>query len=169
MVVKNKPWMLIALISLAAIISISLVLRSNSDKRHIQRQFKRLSDAVSFTSGESLIAHGLSSKRLGDLFAEESTLSIPVHGLSGRYSRTELVRNALGAKNMCERLNLDFFDLTVDITEPSQAQVTTTARLKGQTLSGDTFNDVRELHCALKKNKGHWLFTACRIDSIITR
>jgi len=169
MVTKNKSWLLIGLIGLIAIVSISLVLRFSNEKRHIQKQLRRLSDAVSFASGEGLIAHGLKSKRTGELFAEETTLSIPVYGLTGRYSRTEIVQNALGAKNTCTRLSLDFYDLTIDIPEPSRARVNTTARLKGQTISGESFNEVRELYCDFNKINGHWLFTACTVDSIITR
>lgn len=169
MVNKNKPWLQIGLIGLVTIISISLVLRFNNEKRHVRKQFNRLSEAVSFAGGEGLIAHGLKSNRLADLFAEETTLSIPVHGLTGQYSRTEIIQNALAAKNMCERLSLDFYDLAINISDQSQAQVTTTARVKGHTFGGEAFNDVRELHCDLRKIKGHWLFTACRVDSIITR
>lgn len=169
MVTKNKPWMLIGLIGLTAVVSISLILRFTNEKRHIQKQFNRLSETISFAQGEGLIAHGLKSKRVGELFAEETTLNIPVHGLTGRYSRTDIVQNALGAKNTCTRLSLTFYDLIIDIPEPSRASVTTTARLKGQTFSGESFSEVRELNCDLKKIHDNWLFTACTVDSIITR
>lgn len=169
MVTKHKSWILIGFMSLAAFVSISLILRLGNEKRHIQKQFKRLSDAVSFASGEGLIAHGLKSKRIGELFTEEATLNIPVNGLTGRYSRTEIIQNALGAKNTCSRLSLDFYDLTINISEPSRASVTTTAGLRGQTFSGQSFSEVRELLCDLNKIDGHWLFTACTVDSIITR
>lgn len=169
MVIQVNKFVLAAVVCVVALAVIGRISHVRSDRYRIQRNFARLSELAAVKTGEGLISKGRKSDSLGGLFTAESTLSTPVSELSGVYSRQEITQTALGLKTQCERLSLDFFDLNIEKTGPNTATCGVTARLQGKLDSGDVFDEVRELECQLVEEGGHWLFSECIADRIVTR
>ncbi len=164
-----KPHVLISIAILALLAGFITLFRMGGESHRIRRQFSRLSSAIAVKPGENPIAQAVKSNRLAEHFAEETTLDIPVHGFRGRYLRTDISRHVLAVKQHFERLSLDFHDVSITLTTDTEADVITTARLRGRTQAGETINEVRELACQLVKIDGDWRFKAMTVDAVITR
>lgn len=160
-----------AIVAAAVIVSGALLhwmLRDGESER-VRRRFDRLAELAEVVPGAHIVATGLSSRGLADLFTDPATLRTPLHDLGGTYSRQQIAQNALALKGGCERLTLTFVDLETRFPSPGNAVSTVTARLKGVHRTGGEFAETRELECRLVKADGEWRFADCTVVEVLKR
>ncbi len=156
-----------ALVLLVLLIGGGIAYR-RSDRVQIRRRFNRLADLAGRSPTESMIAMAARSEQLSNLFAAKTELSIPVRGLTGEYSRREIVQSAVRVKSQAESIELDFHDLKIREISGDNALCTVTARLRA-VINGERINEVRELDCRLVREEGRWVFSSFSVAEILQR
>lgn len=141
----------------------------DSESNRVRRRFDRLSELARVVPGAHIVATGLASRNLAELFTDPATLRTPLHEFGGTYSRQQIVQSALALKGSCERLELTFADLDTRFPSPGNAVCTVTARAKGVHRSGGAFAETHELDCKLVKDDGEWRFTDCTVVDVLVR
>jgi len=111
MVVNLRKAVIVAAAVLAAGALLNWMLRDDEADR-VRKRFERLAELAEVAPGAHIVATGLASRGLADLFTDPATLRTPLHDLGGgTYSRQQIAQNALALKGGCERLTLTFVDL----------------------------------------------------------
>lgn len=139
-----------------------------SDRVQIRRRFNRLADLAGRSPTESMIAMAARSEQLSNLFADRTTLAVPIRGLTGEYSRREIVQSAVSAKSQAESIQLDFHDMRIRDISGDNAHCTVTARLRA-VINGERINEVRELDCHLVREAGRWVFKSFSVAEVLQR
>lgn len=142
----------------------------DDEAARVRKRFDRLAELAEVAPGAHIVATGLASRGLADLFTDPATLRTPLHELGGgTYSRQQIAQNALALKGGCERLTLTFVDLETRFPSSGNAVSTVTARLKGVHRTGGEFAETRELECRLVKADGEWRFADCTVVEVLKR
>ena len=139
-----------------------------SDRVQIRRRFNRLAVLAGRGPSDSMIAMAARSEQLSSLFADRTTLAVPITGLTGEYSRREIVQSAIRVKSLAESIQLDFHDLRIRDISGDNAYCTVTGRLRA-VISGERINEVRELDCHLVREDGRWVFKSFSVAEVLQR
>lgn len=169
MVVNLRKAVIVAAAVIVAGALLHWMLR-DSEADRVRERFDRLAELAEVAPGAHIVATGLASNRLAELFTDPATLRTPLHELGGgTYSRQQIVQSALALKGGCERLSLAFVDLDTRFPSPGTAVSTVTARLKGVHRSSGAFDETHELECRLVKTDGEWRFADCTVVDVLVR
>ena len=168
MVVNLRKAVIVAAALMVAGAILHWMLRDDVAAR-VRQRFDRLAELAEVAPGAHIVATGLASNRLAELFTDPATLRTPLHELGGTYSRQQITQSALALKGGCERLSLAFIDLDTRFPSPGTAVSTVTARLKGVHRTGGAFAETRELGCRLVKEDGEWRFADCTVVDVLVR
>lgn len=147
----------------------AVVYFSPSEEKRVRKQFDLLSEYVSKDPDENAIAMARKMQNLGSLFGDSCELQLAVEVLSGAYTREEIASYAARARARFTKLSLEFNDLQVTFPEHEVAKVTLTARLTGQTRTGEQRRETRELECLLKKTEKKWLFSHIEVIEVLKK
>ena len=142
---------------------------SQSEEKKVKKQFGYLSESVSKDTGEKLLATANKIKKIGTLFSEGCSLKIPVPSLSGHYSPQEISGYAAQFRSYFSKLTLQFYDLVIAFPEKGTAKATLTARVRGTSTMGESVDEIRELHCLLKKTEKGWLFSDVEVIEVLKK
>jgi hypothetical protein len=147
----------------------AVVYFSPSEEKRVRKQFDLLSEYVSKDPDENAIAMARKMQNLGSLFGDSCELQLAVEVLSGTYTREEMASYTARARARFPKLSLEFNDLQVTFPEHGVAKVTLTARLTGQTRTGEQRRETRELECLLKKTEKKWLFSHIEVIEVLKK
>ncbi|MGI5868995.1 MAG: hypothetical protein ACOX9C_06105 [Kiritimatiellia bacterium] len=160
-----------ALVAAAAVMLASaflLWMLRDDEAGRVRKRFDELADLAEVAPGAHIIATGLASSNLGELFTDPATLRTPLYDLGGgAYSRQQIVQNAAAIKGGCERLALEFIDLKTHFPSPDTAVSTVTIRVRGTHRAAGSFDETRELECRLVKEDGAWRFADCTVVDVL--
>jgi len=143
-----------------------------SEEKKVRTQFDLLSRYVSKEPGEDLFSMANRVKNIGRLFTENSEFRIegdPLYSFSGNYTREEVSGYALRGRTYFSNLSLKFHDLKIEFPDKATAKVNLTARLTGESTTGEKVDDTREFDCRLKKIEKKWLFSRFEVVEVLRR
>jgi hypothetical protein len=166
-VVKIKTILIALLILIVGILT--TVFFFPSEEKKVRKQFALLSEWVLKNPGESTFTMAHKIKMIRTLFAESCELIVPVHSLSGTYTREEISRMALRSRAQFFDLSLKFYDLNISFPERAVAKVNLTGRLTGKSTLGEYMDETRELDCLLKKIGKKWLFVQLEVIEVLKK
>lgn len=135
----------------------------------IRGRFRELSEAVEKKGPEGGIRAVATAQGLGNFFAERT--SVDVDGLSwlnGTYSPELIVSNAFRARQMFNKLSLEFNDIELEIGGET-AKAFFTAVFDADLKNRDPVREIRELEAGLRKVDGKWIFESFRVRNIIQK
>jgi hypothetical protein len=164
-VVANKKWMLFA-VALAIGILLFFIL-SPGDAARIKKQFDFLAANIAKTPDESQLIGAANAKRIRSAFTETITLHAPAYDYTRDLAASELPALVLTARASYAELALTFYDFSIDFPQEGLADVRVTSRMRGLLLSGETIEDIQELHCRLRKIDDTWQFAAIEIVEVL--
>lgn len=139
------------------------------DEAKIRSAFQDLGHYASKSGKGGTTKMVLKTNAVAYLFADPCSLEVGGTFLSGDYSREEITANAVRARSMFKRVTLSFYDLTVDLTAPDRAVTVFTARLTGETKTGNNISETREMRSELKKIDGKWLFSNFSVVEVLKK
>lgn len=141
----------------------------NSDERRIRKQFERVSEWFVKEPDASGLVLATRVGLLKSLIAEECVLNLDAYGVSETYSPDTIANYALGVLAEATQLELDLYDISMNIQSSSSARVALTARLIWETTSGERLTDTHELECVLNKHDDTWRFMSVDIIDVLEK
>lgn len=165
--VKIKYILIAILIVAIGIVAIAYFFKSETKK--VKKQFDLLSEWVSKDPGENTFTMAHKIKSIGTLFDESCELKTHIESFSGSYTREEISSYAARGRLACSRLYLKFYDFHIAFLEKEIAKVTLTARLTGQSTTGEYVDETHELECVLKKIETKWLFSHFEVVEVLKK
>lgn len=140
-----------------------------SEEKKVKKQFNLLSEWVSKAPGETLLTMAQKMKSVDKLFNESCGLEVPVHSISGSFTREEITSYAAQGRLQFSELSLRFYDLVVAFPEEGISKVTLTARLTGKSNTGEQMDETYELESILKKIENRWLFSNFKVVEVLKK
>ncbi len=128
-----------------------------SREAKVVRQLTLLSDLIEKTPDENNMQSLVKSKKIGALFNETCTLTMPGNPISGTYSPSEMGALALRMRSGFTRVTVRFSDHGVTFPDDSTAEVLMVTRVKGETVAGEA-DEILETKCRLREIEGEWRF-----------
>ncbi|MCE9615349.1 MAG: hypothetical protein K8T26_13845 [Lentisphaerae bacterium] len=156
--------------ALAALLALSVaVWHHRNPTRQVVRRFASLATLIDKDAAESPIQAAIRSQQLQGYFTNPAELQTPVYGLAGALTPTDIASQTMSARAFFLTLSLRFQDLHV--THPSRgiAEATVTARIEGQTSTGDAVEEIREMQCVLHRESGTWRFASCKLVDVLKK
>jgi len=150
--------LIVCLLLAAAVAALWLVFMRTSEEDRIIDACDALAAAVSKAPDEGNTALLLKSRSLDGLFAAQVKLNVTVYGIGGSYSAEELVSVIMRGRGMFQELNLNFVDITVEVSSEDKAAASFTARFEGRGRAGAATETVRVIQSFLRKIDGDWRF-----------
>lgn len=153
---RKSVFVLIAIVLPGAI---ALGLYLTSDGRIIKKRFALLAEAICKEAGEKPITTGIQAKNLEPLFGGSCTFSVEEHGLTGTFTRDEIVRYAPAARLRFTTIDLTFTDFSMEYPSDGSAVVSVTARFIGSRGQAGEMDEIIELEVHLRESEEGWVFT----------
>jgi hypothetical protein len=164
-VVVDKKWVLAA-VALAIGVLLFFIL-SPGDAARIKKQFDFLAANIAKTPDENKLIGAANAKRIRSAFTETITIHAPAYDYARDLAASELPALVLTARASYAELALTFYDFSIDFPQEGLADVRVTSRMRGRLLSGETIEDIQELHCRLQKTDDTWRFEAIEIVEVL--
>jgi hypothetical protein len=165
--VKMKYIMIAGVVLIAGILVAVYV--SPSEEKRVEKQFDSLSEWVSKDTGETAFTMASKTQNIKTLFTETCGFKAPFYSLSGSYSPDEISGYAAQARLRFSRLSLRFYDIEIDFPEDTSAKVMVTGRLKGESKAGERLDEIREVHCVMKKIENKWFFSEIEVIEVLKK
>lgn len=140
-----------------------------NEEKKVRKQFNLLSEWVSKAPGENTFTLVQKIKNMGTLFPENCELKVPVHSISGRYTREEITAYATRGRSLFSQLYLRFYDLHISFPEKELAKVMLTAKLTGRSTLGENVDETHDLECLLKRIENKWLFSSFEVVEVLKK
>ena len=160
---------LITAIAIIGVATIIYFLFAESDEDQIRKQLDHLTETIKKESGEKPLVAAQKAKSISDLFTDGCHLEIKAGSLSGKYKRSEIMQRAMMARTYFTYLELEIYDLTVNVTNDANAHIAFTSRLLGTTGDDESTSDTREIEADLQKVDGQWLFSNVAEVEVLTK
>jgi ketosteroid isomerase-like protein len=138
-------------------------------ERQVKRQLKSLAGWVSKEKDEGALAMAQRVGEANRYFAPSCTWKAEGYNLSGRFTPEDISRMAFAARSRADHVSLKLYDVHVDFPAKDTAHVDATARLSGESKSGDAINETHEVECVLKKTDGRWLLEEVTVVQVLER
>ena len=129
-----------------------------SPEKQIKKQFAYLADKMEKQTGESPIITAGTSKNAADVFVDGCTIDIPEYGTQKKFAAKDLAQHILAYKSRIAALKVQFYDLSINLTDDNRAIATVTAMVRATTPQGEIEEDIREFEVRLEKIDDAWLF-----------
>jgi hypothetical protein len=139
-----------------------------SDKTVIRRRFDALAEAVSRGPGETTSRLLLKMHTLEGLFADPCVFQVQRFRLTTTMSPREIASEATRARQMFQRISVNFHDITIIAMDAENAEVICTVRAAVER-SGEIERDTAEINCILKKIEGKWRFAEMAEQLVLER
>ena len=163
---KKKAILLMALV-IAAVAAAVILLESEEDK--IKKRFHEFAGLVEKTPGETKLAMAQKARKVGAMVTRPCTILVPEYKASGSFTPQEIAQRTAMGRTRFKRLALEFFDLSVVVTDDMNADAACTARLEGTRMTGESLEATHELACRLKKIDGQWLFNRVEVVDVLEK
>ncbi len=163
----KKNYLIIAGIAIVGIVAAFFLFQTEEGR--IKKQFKRLSEIMSKSSGESQLALAAKTSKLEELFDTHCNINFPAHAISKKFSQRDIISSALHVLIQYGELSCRFQDFNIQIPAADTAEAILTATLTGKMSSGEKVRDFHELRCGLVKIEGEWRFSAIEIVDVLEK
>lgn len=161
---KNLVYILTAI----ALITATYFFLFPDKEKQIKKQLHRLTEYATKQQDEPTLTSLKKSKQIGALFADTGILKIRTPEIEGNFSRKELTDRITLARNAFTSLNLSFYDVNIQFSTETVAEVLLTMRLLGR-MGADDIADVQEVRIVIQKQEGKWLFTGVEIVEVLEK
>lgn len=162
----------IAIVILAILcgVSVYFLYCLKSEESRITEKFTELAEwARKNEKKESLLNMAIISHNTSRIFAPKTFINIHYAFINGKRTPEEISRYALRSRELFEKIELSFHDITVNIYSATNAHVIATAYLTAESNMRMKINDITELDCELEKIKGKWYFTQIKTVDILKK
>ncbi len=137
-------------------------------EKEVKKQLNRLSAAASVQQDEPPLTSLKKAARIGKLFADTCTLSVQRPAINNSFSRKEIMDRISMAKRVFTKLEVSFYDITVQFPADSKAEALLTMRLLGKRGDQD-FADVQEVQLTLEKVERKWLINGVELIEVLEK
>lgn len=137
--------------------------------RQVKRVFKALSSAAEKDGPEGAVVMAAAARKISTFFAPECRVEAEAYRLSGTVSREDVMRYAFAARERARVSSLRFYDLRVVFGPEGDAVAEATVRLEGTSEAGDSWREVHEIRCVLRKADGEWVFAEVVLVDVLER
>lgn len=157
---------LIVILSVSALIIMGIVLLRgcSSEEKVIKRNLKKLAQVVSKNEGDSHLALIADCQYLQRIFVQDCEVSIEYEGIPAINNRNQLLAVYQNMFRLVDSLNMKFYDISVDISEPAtEAQTHMTVLAEGiDPNKNEKVNVAREVEISWVKDDGEWKIKSAR-------
>ncbi len=160
----NRKSIIAVLLLLTAVITFFLL---PGDEKKIRSNLSSLADYCSTPQQEPMLEALKKASLTAKLCAIPCRVSIDSLDLDRDLSQKEISNHLLMMKKQMVATRFTFHDITVQITG-RQAAISTTLRLKGNTMNG-RFTDAYEFDIRAVKTDGKWLFSSFHVVEFMER
>jgi hypothetical protein len=162
-------WKWLILLVLAVIVAVGIYLFRGNESSRVQRQFRRLAESVSKTSGEGNLTMVMKTETFQRLFAPECDLEFKEQVLNGVFTPDQLVAQLVRGRSQLSTITASFPDVVTTFPENDLAVVAATARFQATHRNGQAVDETRELECELRKIGGEWRFQRVAVVEVLKR
>ena len=155
--VKLKPLIIIILCLAAGLVGFFIFYQSDAEK--IRSRLDTLSERVSKDGAENEIIAAGNAKKIADLFTDPCTFEVPqtpYQDLSGKFSRQDIRAYAMSGRASYQQILFEIYDISINFSNETTANVRLTARLKTGENGGPPFDEFNELVCEFIKIEDDW-------------
>ena len=138
-------------------------------KRQVLRTLKALSRAVEKEGREGDLAAAAAARKVSAFFALRCRIEAEGYDFRAEVERKEIARYAFAARGRASRVSLRFYDPVVDFGPEGEAKVRATVRLEGEGDGGESFREVHEVKCTLRKGEEGWKIEEVSLVEVLRR
>jgi hypothetical protein len=162
-----KKIIIIIIVIIAAVVAYKFLFETEEDK--VKKQFTLFSELAEKEPGESNLIMARKSRKIGALVTDPVMVTVPEYKASGSYARQEITRRMAMGRTRFIELSLEFFDLSVEIIDETNAEANVTAQVTGKKLNKEPFEGTHELLCRLQKVEEEWLFNRVEVVDVLEK
>lgn len=159
---------LVYLVTAIALVTATCFFLFPNKEKQIKKQLHRLTEYATKQQDEPTLTSLKKSAQIGALFADTGILKIHTPEIEGNFSRKELTDRIILARNYFTSLNVSFYDISIQFSAETVAEVLLTMRLLGK-MGADDIADVQEVRIVIRKREGKWLFTGVEIVEVLEK
>jgi hypothetical protein len=138
-------------------------------KRQVLRTLKALSRAVEKEGWEGDLAAAAVARKVSAFFAPRCRIEAEGYDFRAEVEREEIARYAFATRERASRVSLRFYDPVVDFGPEGEAKVRATVRLEGVGDGGESFREVHEVRCVLRKGEEGWKIEEVSLVEVLRR
>lgn len=155
MVTKGRAVVLGGLLLLGMLGTYGFVTR---EERAVRKKYAALAEWVRKEPGEPPLEKAVKARAAAGVFHDPCLFEIQTYEISAEVSLQQLAGIALQGRERFSELDLEFYDLAVNIPQPGHAETSATAHLMGKKAGGDGVNETHEISASLAKGEDGWRF-----------
>jgi len=129
-----------------------------SDEKEISTNLDSLAAYCSSEKNDTVIETLQKANLAAKLCTDPCTVQMPSLHIDRQFKQKELTDRFLMMKKRMPDTSFSFHDTNIEIFPDDRAEVITTIRLNGKSVSGE-FTDAYELSITVMKNDGDWRFS----------
>ena len=169
--VKNKKIIILTflLIFVAAAFFVYQYFVKPTPEQQIRNRLSNFLTKATKNSGDKLSTGLLKSQALKGFFVPKCSFQIGVSSFSGKYTPEQIYANSMRYRALFKRVKFMADDVEVTFISPTRARVDFTGTLSGETQSGKSINNYRNLSCIVDYIDDKWLISEVKIREIIKK
>ena len=155
--VKPKPLILMALCLAAGLVGFFIFYQTDAEK--IRGQLDDISGLVSKDGAENKLIAAANAKKIAEIFTDPCTFEVPqtpYQDISGKFSRQDIRAYAMSGRASYQQILFEIYDISINFSNETTANVRLTARLKTGENGGPPFDEFNELVCEFIKIEDDW-------------
>ena len=138
-------------------------------EQQIKNRLSKFLIKASKNSGDKLSTGLLKSQALKGFFVPKCSFQIGVSSFSGKYTPEQIYANSMRYRTLFKQVKFMADDVEITLISPTRARVDFTGTLAGETKSGKSINNYRNLSCTVELIDNKWLISEVKIREIIKK
>ena len=164
-----KKFVVLLIFSAAAGLGAFLFLRGDSDEARVKKVIGRFCSMATKREGENPAAGALLISRTDEIFAPEVRIQAARGGFDGSYTPGRLTSELARCRAVFRRVAVRAQDEEISFPEKDKAFVVFSGTLSGDTKTGTSVSEVRDVECSLVRLEGKWKISQLIVHEVLER
>ena len=143
--------------------------RPESEADKVKKVLRTLCRMATKTPGENAAAAALMISKTDKIFADNFHISISNGMFNGSFNPTKMTSELARYRAVFKNVKVEAQDMEVSFPAPNQAQLVFSGILNGDTKTGHTISEARDVICLLEKAPKGWLIKKMEIREIMEK
>ena len=146
-----------------------LFLRGDSDEAQVKKVLRRFCGMATKHEGENPAAGALLISRTDEIFAPEVHIQAAGGGFDGSYTPGRLTSELARCRAIFRRVTVRTQDEEISFPEKDKAFAVFSGALSGDTKTGTSVSEVRDVECHLVRREGKWKISRMVVHEVLER
>ncbi|MBQ9500626.1 MAG: hypothetical protein IJU70_00570 [Lentisphaeria bacterium] len=164
-----RKYIVLLIFAAAAGAGAFLFLRGDSDEARVKKVIRRLCDMTTKREGENPAAGALLISRTDEIFAPEVHIEAARGGFDGSYTPGRLTSELARCRAVFRRVTVRAQDEEISFPEKDKAFAVFSGTLSGDTKTGTSVSEVRDVECRLVRLDGKWKISGMVVHEVLER